>query len=110
MTVATERALTKSVFSMATSKVTSDSSAEEMDDNNYLDAMEAQKLGVAIKGMHMLSGLCRKSSGGDSMQEDEVTGDNNKEDKDEEEQEHNLEEAALTKNMNAATEKKLVFA
>jgi hypothetical protein len=39
------------------------------------------------------------------MQEDKVTGDNNKEDKDEEEQEHNQEEAALTKNMNAATEK-----
>jgi hypothetical protein len=53
----------------------------------------------------MLSGHCRKSSEGESMQEDKAPGDNNGEDKDEEEQEHNQEEAALTKNMNAATAK-----
>jgi hypothetical protein len=86
MTVAIEKMLAKSVFSMAASKVISDGSAEEMDnDNDSDDDGGTEKSGVAIEGMHMLSGHCRKSSGGDSMQEDKVTGDNDKEDKDEEE-------------------------
>jgi hypothetical protein len=78
-----------------------------MNDNNDSDNDGGAEIsGVAIAGMHMLSGHCRKSSGGDSMQEDKVPGDNNKEDKDEEEQDHNQEEAArLTKNMSVATEK-----
>jgi hypothetical protein len=83
MTVATERTLVMSVFSMATSKVTFDSSAEEMDDDNDLDNNGGTvKYGVAIEEMHMLSGHCRKSSGGNSMQEDKVTRDDNEEDKD----------------------------
>jgi hypothetical protein len=91
MAVATERPLAKSVFSMATSKVTSDGLVEEMDEDNDLDNNGGtDKSGVAIEGMHMLSGHCRKSSGGDSMQEDKVSGNNDEEDKDEEEQEHNL--------------------
>jgi hypothetical protein len=60
MKVATERMLAKSVFSMATSKVTSDGSAEEMDDNNDSDNNGGkEKSGVAIEGMHMLSRHCR---------------------------------------------------
>ncbi len=106
MTVATERALAKSVFSMATSKVTSDDSAEDMnEDNDSDDNGDTEKSGVAIEGMHMLSGHCRKSSRGDFMQEDKVTGDYDKEDIDEEEWEHNQKEAALTKNMNTTMEK-----
>ncbi len=57
MTVATEKRLAESVFSMATSKVTSDGLAEEMDDNNDLDDDGGtEKSGVAIEGTHMLSG------------------------------------------------------
>jgi hypothetical protein len=105
-TVATERILARSVFSMATSKVTSDGLAEGMDDDNDLDNDGGtEKSEVTIEGMHMLSGHRRSSSGGVSMQEDEVPGEDNKEDKDEEEQEHNQEEAALTNNMNIAMAK-----
>jgi hypothetical protein len=86
MTVATERMLAKSVFSMATSKVTSDSLEEEMDEDNDSDNDGGtEKSGVAIEGMHMLSGHCRKLSGGDSMHGYKVPGGNNKGDKDEEE-------------------------
>jgi hypothetical protein len=56
-TVATERTLARSVFSMATSKVTSDGLAEGMDDDNNLeDDGGAEESEVAIEGMHMLSG------------------------------------------------------
>ncbi len=62
-TVATERTLATSVFSMATSKVTSDGLEEEMDeDNDPDDDGGAEQSGVAIEGMHILSGHCRKSS------------------------------------------------
>jgi hypothetical protein len=78
-TVATESTLAKSVFSLATSKVTSDSSAEELDDDSDLDDDRGtEKSDVAIERMHMLSGHCRKSSRGDPMQEVEVPGDNKK--------------------------------
>jgi hypothetical protein len=47
MAVATERMLAKSVFSMATSKVTSDGSVEEMEDDNDLDNVKGtEKSGV----------------------------------------------------------------
>jgi hypothetical protein len=60
-TVATERTLAKLVFSMATSKVTSDCLAEAMDDDNDSDdGGGTEKSGVAIEGMHILSGHCRK--------------------------------------------------
>jgi hypothetical protein len=106
-TVATERTLARSVFSMATSKVESDGLAQGMDDNNDLDDNNgAEKSEVAIKGMHMLSRHCRTTtSGGESMQEDKVPGEDDEEDDDKEEQVHNQEEAALTKNMNIATAK-----
>jgi hypothetical protein len=90
---------------MATSKVTTDGLAEEMDDDNNLDNNGGtEKSEVAIEGMHMLFGHCMTTSGGESMQEDEVPGEDNKEDEDEEERVHNQEEAALTKNMIIATE------
>jgi hypothetical protein len=105
-TVATERILVRSVFSMVTSKVTTDSLAEGMDDNNDLDNNSgAEKSEVAIEGMHMLSGHRRTTSGGESMQEDEVPGEDDEENKDKEEQVHNQEEAALTRNMNIAMAK-----
>ena len=51
--VTTEKTLAKSVFSIATSKVTSDGLEEEIDkdnDSDY-DAGTATKPGVAIEGM-----------------------------------------------------------
>jgi hypothetical protein len=45
---------------MATSKVTSDGVEEEMDeDSDSADNGGAEKSGVAIEGMHMLSRYCR---------------------------------------------------
>ncbi len=59
-TVATERILAMSVFSMATFKVTTDGLAEGMDDKNDSDNNSgAEKSEVAIEGMHMLSGHCK---------------------------------------------------
>jgi hypothetical protein len=99
--VTTEKMLAKSVFSIATSKVTSDGSEEEMeeeDGSNY-NAGPATKPGVAIEGMQMLT-RGRKQQSDKSMDKDEVSVDEDRTDK----QENNQEEAAqLTKNMNAAT-------
>ena len=51
--VTTEKTLAKSVFSIATSKVTSDGSEEEMEEEDGSDynAGPATKPGVAIEGM-----------------------------------------------------------
>ncbi len=85
-TSATERTLARTVFSMATSKVTSDGSAEGMDDYYDTDGNgHAEKSEVAIEGMHMLSGHCRTTSEGESMQEDKVPGEDNEEEEDREE-------------------------
>jgi hypothetical protein len=98
--VTTEKTLAKSVFSIATSKVTSDGSEEEREEenNSNYDAGPATKPGVAIEGMQMLTrGHTQQCN--DSMDEDDVPGD----DVGTEEQESNHKEAAqLTKNMNAA--------
>jgi hypothetical protein len=75
--VAMEKTLAKLVFSMATSKVTSDGSEEEMDeedDSDDSDAVSATKLGVAIEGMQMLTRHHRNLSR-DYMQEDNVSRD-----------------------------------
>jgi hypothetical protein len=101
--VATEKMLAKSVFSIATSKVTSEGLEEEMDEDNDSDsdAGSATYPGVAIEGMQMLT-RCRKKLSRDSMQEDEASGDSNEKNA----QEHNHKEVVqLTKNMNAATAK-----
>jgi hypothetical protein len=73
--VATEKMLAKLVFSMATSKVTSDGSEEEMDeedDSDNSDAVSAMKPGVAIEEMQMLTRHHRNLSR-DYMQEDNVS-------------------------------------
>ncbi len=71
--VATEKTLAKSVFSMGTSKVTSKGSEEEMEDDNKSDAEAgSEKPGVAIKGMQMLTGHSKKSSK-ETMQEDKAS-------------------------------------
>jgi hypothetical protein len=101
--VAMEKTLAKLVFSMATSKVTSDGSEEEMDkedDSNNSDTVSATKLGVAIEGMQMLIRHHRNLSR-DYMKEDKVSRDEEKDVRDIE----NEEAAQLMKNMNAATAK-----
>ncbi len=61
--VATEKTLAKSVFSMGTSKVTSDGSEEEMEEDNESDSEAgSEKPGVAIEGMQMLTGHSKKLS------------------------------------------------
>ena len=103
--VTTEKTLVKSVFSIATSKVTSDGSEEEMeeeDDSDY-DAGPATKPEVAIERMQMLT-RGHKQQSNKSMDEDEASGDTDGTDKQESNHNHNHKEAAqLTKNMNAAT-------
>jgi hypothetical protein len=99
--VTMEKMLAKSVFSIATSKVTSDGSEEEREEENNSDynAGPATKPGVAIEGMQMLT-RGRTQQSNDSMDEDDAPGD----DVGMEEQESNHKEAAqLTKNMNTAT-------
>ncbi len=101
--VAMEKMLAKSVFSIATSKVTSEGSEEEMDKDNDSDsnAGSATKPGVTIEGMQMLT-RCHKKLSGDSMQEDKASGDNDEKDA----QERNHKEAVqVTNNMNAVTAK-----
>ena len=60
----TEKMLAKSVFSIATSNMTSDVLEERMekDSNSNYDAGPAPKLGVAIEGMQMLTRGCKKQS------------------------------------------------
>ncbi len=88
--VAMEKTLAKSIFSIATSKVTSEGSEEEMDKDNDSDsdAGSATNPGVAIEGMQMLT-RCRKKLSKESMQEDKASEDNNEKDT----QERNQEEA-----------------
>jgi hypothetical protein len=98
--VATQKMLAKTVFSMATSKVISDGSdEEEMDEDkgsNY-KAGSAKKPEVVIQGMQMLTRGHRKNKSSVSEQEEESAEDSTI---------HDHEEAAqLTKNMNAATAK-----
>ncbi len=98
--VATQKTLAKLVFSMATSKVTSDGSdEEEMDEDEGSDykAGSAKKPEVAIKGRQILTGGHRKNESSVSEQEEESAEDSTM---------HDHEEAAqLTKNMNVATAK-----
>ncbi len=50
--LATEKTLAKSVFSIGTSKVTSNGSEEEMEEDNNSDSEAgSEKPGVAIEGM-----------------------------------------------------------
>jgi hypothetical protein len=97
--VAMEKTLTRLVFSMATSKVTSEGSEEEMYKENESDdsnAVSAKKPGVAIKGMLMLN-RNHKNLSRDYMQEDDASRD-----KEKDAQENDHEEAAqLMTNMNA---------
>jgi hypothetical protein len=79
--VATKKTLAKSVFSIGTSKVTSDRSEEEMEEDNKSDAEAgSEKPGVAIKGMQMLTGNSKKSSN-ESMQKDKASKEEVEEDK-----------------------------
>ncbi len=98
--VATQKTLAKSVFSMATSKVTScGSDEEEMDKDkgsNY-KAGSAKKPEVAIEGLQMLTRGHRKNESSVSEQEEEPAEDSTMHD--------HKEAAQLTKNMNAATAK-----
>jgi hypothetical protein len=98
--VTTEKMLAKSVFSITTSKVTSDGSEEEREEenNSNYNAGPATKPGVAMEGMQMLTrGHMQQCD--DSMDKEDAPGD----DVGTEEQESNHKEAAqLTKNMNAA--------
>jgi hypothetical protein len=74
--VTTEKTLAKSVFSIATSKVTSDGSEEEREvenDSDY-DAGPTTKPGVMIEGMQMLT-RGRTQQSNDSMDEDNAPGD-----------------------------------
>jgi hypothetical protein len=90
--VASQKTLAKSVFSLATSRVTSDGSEEEEmdeDEGSDFDKSATKPSGVEIKGMQMLT---REQSKNESS----VTGQ-------EEELGENEEEAQLTKNMNKAT-------
>jgi hypothetical protein len=101
--VATEKMLAKLVFSMATSKVTSDGLEEEMDeedDSDNSDAVSATKTRVAIEGMQMLTRHHRNLSR-HYMQEDNMSRDKEKDVWDIE----NEEAAQLTKTMNAAMAK-----
>jgi hypothetical protein len=68
--VAMEKTLAKSVFSMSTSKVTSDGLEEEMEEDNKSDSESgSEKPGVAIEGMQMLTSHSKKSSK-ESMQDE----------------------------------------
>ena len=98
--VAKQKTLAKSVFSMVTSTVTFDGSdEEEMDEDegsNYEEG-SAKKPEVAIKGMQMLTRGHRKNESSVSEQEEESAEDPSM---------YDYEEAAqLTKNMNVATAK-----
>jgi hypothetical protein len=102
--VAMEKTLAKSVFSMGTSKVTSDSLEEEMEEDNESDSETgSEKLGVAIEGMQMLTGHSKKLSK-ESMQ-DKASKEEEEEDEADETLDPNYkEESRLTTNMNATTE------
>jgi hypothetical protein len=96
--VATEKMLVKLVFSMATSKVTSEGSEEEMDKDS--NAVSAKKPRVVIEGMQMLNRHHRNLSR-DYMQEDDASRDKEKGAR---ENDHK-EAAQLTNNMNATMAK-----
>ncbi len=74
--VTTEKMLAKSVFSIATSKVTSDGLEEEREEENDSDynVGPATKPGVAIEGMQMLT-RGRMQQSDDSMDKDDTPGD-----------------------------------
>ena len=105
--VTTAKTLAKSVFSMGTSKVTSEGSEEEMEDyDESEDEAGSKKPGVAmIKGMNLLTNH-RKKSSQESMEEDEKEDEEEEEDKDNDKQDSDYEvKSRLTKQMNAATKK-----
>jgi hypothetical protein len=106
--VTTLKTLAKSVFSIATSKVTSGGSEEEMEEenNSHYNADPATKPGVAFGGMQMqMLTRARKQQSNNSMNEDNASGDNDGAD----EQERNHKEAVqLTKNMNAAMARRIL--
>jgi hypothetical protein len=91
---------------MGTSKVTSEGSEEEMEEDNKSDAEAgSEKLVVAIKEMQLLPGH-RKKSSKESMQEDKELEEEGKDDEEDDSQDADYkEESQLTKNMNAATKK-----
>ncbi len=98
--MATQKTLAKLVFSMATSKVTSDGLDEEemdKDEGSNYEAGSAKKPEVAIKGMQMLTRGHRKNESSVSEQGEESAEDSTMHD--------HVEAAQLTKNMNAATAK-----
>jgi hypothetical protein len=99
---ATAKTLAKSVFSMDTSKVTSEGLEEEMEEDNGSDAEAgSEKPGVAIEGMQLLPSH-RKKLSKESMQEDEELEEEGKDDKEDDSQDPDYEEESqLTKNMNA---------
>jgi len=96
--VASQKMLAKSVFSMATSKITSDGLEEEEmdeDEGSDYDGSATKTSGVEIKGMQMLTREQSKNKRSVTRQEEE-SGENP--------QVYALEEEAqLTKNMTKAT-------
>jgi hypothetical protein len=102
--VAMEKTLVKSVFSMGTSKVTSDSLEEEIEEDNKSDSEAgSEKPGVAIEGMQMLTAHSKKSS--EKSMQDEASKEEEEEYKADKTLDPNYEEGSrLTTNMNAVTE------
>jgi hypothetical protein len=100
------KTLAKLVFSMGTSKVTSEGSEEEMEEGNESeDEAGSKKPEIAIKGMNLMINH-RKKSSQESMEEDEKEDEEKEEDKDNDKQDSDYEvESWLTKQMNAATKK-----
>ncbi len=80
--VTKEKTLSKSVFSIATSKVTSDGLEEEIEeeDNSNYNAGPATKPGVAVGGMQMLARGCKQQCN-ESMDKDDASGDDEGADK-----------------------------
>jgi hypothetical protein len=91
---------------MGTSKVTSEGSEEEMEEDNESDAVAgSEKTVVAIEGMQLLPGH-RKKFSKESMQEDKELEEEGKDDKEDDSQDPDYEEESwLTKNVNAAMKK-----
>jgi hypothetical protein len=104
--VTTAKTLAKLVFSMGTSKVTSEGSEEEMEEGNESeDKAGSKKPEIAIKGMNLLTNH-RKKSSQESMEEDEKEDEEEEEDEDNYKQDSDYEvESRLTKQMNAVTKK-----
>ncbi len=80
--VTTAKTLAKLVFSMGTSKVTSEGSEKEIEEGDKSeDDAGSKKLEIAIKGMNLPTNH-RKKSSQESMEEDEMEDEEGEEDKD----------------------------